>query len=208
MDKEKVILMRICNTQKANNGSVLIITIVITGVLLSVGITLASILEKEITRQAYGRQSQLAMNIANSALECALFNDFHRFTFRSASLARRIHDSVDCGELYQVRSDSDWSSENVYVPSSNDKESTVLGTGRYQFVVIDSGKEDLLGESVSCALVAVDKQCVGSTSTVGSNQVCDDGLIKTSIEVRGYSVCSSGEDEDIRKLVRRFKVHY
>ena len=194
--------MKHTRTQSRNKGSVLVATIAITAVLLAVGITLASILEKDVIRQLYGKRSQIAMNIANSALECVLFNDFRRNTFET--LLTRKYDIIDCGELYQVRKDSDWS--RLYTPSSDETGSTPVGTGTYQFVVIDSPAQNLSGiTNIPCAHITVKKVC--SKGTTGAN-TCTDGLIESSIEVKGYSTCSSGEAESSRDLVRRFKVFY
>ena len=195
-------------------GSVLIITIVITAVLLSIGVTLAAIFQKEIVRQIYGRQSQVAMNIANSALECALYNDFRRSVFRSEELADRVYNSVDCGDLYPVRAGpirqnngqikpANWAVE--YIPSLGDEKGEdgstggAVGTGYYSFVVIRSEDGNIPGGKVPCAHVAVKKECPGN---------CQDNLIKTSMEVKGYHACSSGETESERRLVRRFRVRY
>lgn len=190
-------------TQKTNKGSVLIITIIITAILLSIGTTLASILEKEFTRQAYSKQSRLAMNMANSALECVLFNDFHRSMFQS--LIERKYNEVGCGKLYQVRKNNESNTWVVYTPSSDEGVDDEPGTGIYQFVVIDSEKEDLSDAQVPCAHITVSKRCVGGPT---DDNICENGLIETSIEVKGYSSCSSGESESDRKLVRRFKVYY
>ena len=191
---------RMHNIQKTNKGSVLIITIVITAILLSIGATLAAVLDKEVTRQIYSRHSRLAMNMANSALECVLFNDFYRAMFQS--LTEREYSEVNCGELYQVRKEDDWSVP--YDPASDESGNEALGTGTYQFVIIDSEEEDLSGVRVPCAHIKVEKKCViGST-----NNVCEDELIESSIEVKGYNACSSDESESDRNLVRRFKVRY
>ena len=187
-----------------NSGSVLVITILITAVLLAIGITLFSILEKDIVRQSYGKRSQIAIRVANSALECALFNDFRRSTFQR--LLTRKFDEVDCGGLYQVRKGTDWSV--TYVPSSDEPDSPPpAGTGTYQFVVIQSIAENLDGVTkVPCAHVTVKKVCANGAA-VGAN-VCNGGLVESSVEVKGYSACSSGETEASRGLVRRFKVYY
>lgn len=188
-------------TNSKNRGSVLVATIAVTAVLLAIGITLSSILEKDITRQVYGKRSQIAMNIANSALECVLFNDFRRHTFDT--LLTRKYDSVDCGELYQTRKESDWSV--IYKPSSDEKNSDPRGTGNYRFVVIDAPTQNLSGiANTPCAHIAVKKVC--SSGVTGST--CTDGLIESSIEVKGYSACSDGEAESSRDLVRRFKIYY
>ena len=187
----------------AHKGSVLVVTIVVTAVLLSIGITLASILEKDVLRQLYGRRSQTAMNIANSALECVLFNDFRRHTFQP--LLTRIYDVVDCGELYQVRKGIDWSV--LYKPSDDESATDPAGTGTYEFVIIDSIVPDLSGVSeVPCAHITVKRVCIKGANT-GTN-TCNDGLIETSTETKGYDACSSGEKESDRGLVRRFKVYY
>lgn len=198
--------MKKIDTKKyKNSGSVLVVTILVTAVLLAIGITLFSILEKDILRQSYGRRSQIAIRIANSALECALFNDFRRSTFQK--LLTRKYDEINCGDLYQVRKGDDWS---AYVPEEDEHDEDPAGTGTYQFIVIQSmvsTVDNLKSVSnVPCAHVTVKKVCVNGT-TVGTN-ICNGGLIESSIEVKGYSSCSSGETEASRELVRRFKVYY
>ena len=205
MDTKKELTMQTAHTKNREDkrGSVLAVTIVVTAVLLSIGITLSSILEKDITRQIYGRQSQTAMNIANSALECTLFNDFRWQTFQS--LLAKKYDEVRCGELYQVRKGNDWSV--TYKPSSDEVGSGAAGTNTYQFVVIDSETQTLTGVSeVPCAHITVKKECVKGINI--TNNTCNEGLIESSTEVKGYNSCSSGEKESDRGLIRRFKVYY
>ncbi len=195
-------MKKIYTKKYENGGSVLVVTVLVTAVLLAIGITLFSILEKDILRQSYGRRSQIAIRIANSALECALFNDFRRSAFQKIST--RKYDEINCGDLYQVRKVGDWS---AYAPSKDERDTDPAGTGTYQFAVIQSTVKDLKDvSSVPCARVTVKKVCV-SGATVGTN-ICNDGLIESSIEVKGYSSCSSGETEASRELVRRFKVYY
>ena len=201
-------MKKIYTKKYENSGSVLVITILVTAVLLAIGITLFSILEKDILRQSYGRRSQIAIRIANSALECTLFNDFRRSAFQT--LLTRKHDEVNCGDLYQVRKGTNWS---AYSLSADEKEfkGAPAGTGTYRFVVIQStvsGVDDLLKNvsNVPCAHITVKKVCTNGV-TVGTN-VCSGGLIESSIEVKGYSSCSPGEAEAGRELVRRFKVYY
>lgn len=193
-------------TKNKNEGSVLIVAIIITAVILSIGITISSILEKEVVRQIYGRHSQIAMNVANSALECVLFNDFRRGVFQP--LIERRYDNVDCGNLYQVRKGSDWS-VTTYKPSADQTTAGASGTATYQFVVIRSERSDVTNVSFApCAHVTVARKCVSGTVVRSGGTVCRNGAIETTIEVRGYNRCASGEAESARKLVRRFKVRY
>lgn len=183
--------------QTENTGSVLIVTILITSVLFGIGTAFASILEKEVARQVYEDRSQKAINIANTALECALYNDFRRHAFNALV---ESDSTVLCGDLYQVRTVSNWN--NPYYPSTD--HGTVAGTGTYEFAIIESQNVNLSGVSgVPCAHTILQRRCVGSTSGTS----CISEVIDSSIEVRGYDRCSSG-DENQRDIVRRFKVYY
>lgn len=183
--------------QTKSRGSVLVVTILITSVLFGIGTAFASILEKEVARQVYEDRSQKAVNIANTALECALYNDFRRHTFNTLV---ESDDTVICGDFYQVREIGNWSVS--YYPSTDN--GTVGGTGTYEFAVIASQNVNLSGVSnVPCAHIIVQRRCIGSTTGTS----CDSGVINTSTEVRGYDSCSSG-NEDQRDIVRRFKVHH
>ena len=94
-------------------------------------------------------------------------------------------------------------------PVGEGEQEYAIGEGTYRFVVIDSNGEDLENVSgVACAHITIKKDCVGTIVTTAENTICENGLIETSVEVKGYSACSSGETESERRLVRRFKVHY
>lgn len=193
------------NILKENNrGSVLVIVVVITSVLFGIGVAFSSILEKEIIRQLYGERSQTALNIANSALECTLYNDFRRHVFNEVLFGQGV--KFDCGPLFQVRRINqgveEWS--EVYRPKEHQISGTVTGENTHTYVIIASDQADLSGVSfVPCAQVTVKKECTNDT---GDDTICD-GLIVSSVEVKGYHVCSSG-DASSRELVRRFKIRY
>ena len=180
----------------------------IATVLFSIGISIASILEKEVKRQRYADQSIIALNIANTALECTLYNDFRRNIF-----SRTISISLDCGRIYQVRPNADWAAAYVAAPVSGTD--TASGTGRYEYTVIQLDKARVntvdttpdLDDGVErpCAQVTVRKQCL--TTPPSGATVCPNGLIESYIEVRGYFSCIEGNESD-RDLIRRFRVHY
>lgn len=164
-----------------HKGSVLVVSVVITTVLTSIGIAFASILEKERRKQVYNQRSQIALNIANSALECTLYNDFHRLAFDRGIF-------IECGDEYGAREQDDW-----YRPFKVTFDRTLKDVYTYEIVERASKEnkkkawEDLV--NVPCARVTVRK-----------------GEAKT-IEVKGYDRCSSGNEAE-RNLVRRFKVIY
>ena len=197
-------------TRRDNRGSILILTIVIATVLFSIGISIASILEKEVKRHRYADQSIIALNVANTAFECTLYNDFRSDVFNSG---RDIAGSVDCGRIYQVRSGSDW--EEPYEADPVSGTNTASGTGRYEFTVIQLDKTRVVtigttpdlddGIERPCANVVVRKQCL-MTLPSGAT-VCPNGLIESYIEVKGYFSCMEG-NESSRDLIRRFRVYY
>lgn len=61
--------------QEAPRGFTLLIAIILTSIILSVGIALTDISYKQIELAATARQSQYAFYNADSALECALYYD-------------------------------------------------------------------------------------------------------------------------------------
>ena len=186
--------------QTYNEGSVLIITVLIAAVMFSIGIALAGILEKEVRRQLYGERSQRAINVANSALECVLFNDFRRLAFDSVLAAPNI--PLDCGDLYHAVEKSDWSKE--YVPD-NVGTNLAPGEGTYEFVIVQSNSSAFTSTSSHpCAYTTIEKVCEGSKSDSG--KICDSGIIVNSIEIRGYNICE--QDNPDEELVRRFKIYY
>ena len=192
-------------------GSVLILTMIISSVLFSIGISLASILEKEVTRHLYADRAVVALNIANTALECTLYNDFRYFAFNENLRDQGLF-KFTCGNVYQVRNHGDWS--EPYVPQSTTT-GDARGTGTYQYDIIQVDKATVLNldsntnldskTGMPCASVTVKKLCTGGTSG-GAVKVCE-GSIESSIEVKGYFACSEGNESD-RALVQRFQVYY
>ena len=161
-------------------GSILIFSIIITAILTSIGIAFASILEKEARKQIYASRSQVALNIANSALECTLYNDFRRQVFDYSLFS--VPKTFDCGDLYKARNNDDWNTRFTPVTSDN--------TYEYEIIANDGiGDIDSSTSRVPCARVKVIKGAV------------------SSIEIKGYDRCSQG-DEAQRDLVRRFKITY
>jgi len=195
--------------KEKNRGSVFVLAIIISAVLFSIGISITSILQKEVARQAYVDQSISAFNIGNTALECTLYNDFRRFVFSPSSVDGTRPRSINCGILYKVRPINDWSREYVVSPKSGTNNQP--GTGEYEYVVIQLDKTSVSNNSVNlrslsevpCASITLKKQCSG----VVENGVCKDGLIENFIEVKGYHSCSQG-NESSRTVVRRFRIKY
>lgn len=181
-----------------NNGSVLIIVIIISSILFSIGISFAFILEKEVLRQILGQRSQKALNIANSALECTLFNDFRRNIFSVSGVGKKP--TFDCGQAYSVHNIDEWDKEykveNAGTPSSRIYKFRVIET-----LNINNNLND--ADVVPCAYVSVERKekCEGPE--------CVEREVLASVEVHGYDRCFDGHSQEtVGQVVRRLKVFY
>lgn len=70
---------------KEPRGFTLLIAVVLTSVLLSVGLALLDIALKQVTLSSTARQSQYAFYAADSAMECALYWDQQQNAFSYAT---------------------------------------------------------------------------------------------------------------------------
>lgn len=80
-----------------SRGFVLAYAVLVAGILLSVGIGIFSITLKEIILSRYGRESQIALAVADTGIECALFADFQLNNVFATSSESTSGGSVQCG---------------------------------------------------------------------------------------------------------------
>ncbi len=77
------------NNQKNNQeekGFVILIAVVVSSLLVSIGFFIADISVKEVGLSFAGSESQIAFYVADSSLECALFQDLRVESFKEKSL--------------------------------------------------------------------------------------------------------------------------
>jgi len=68
-----------------SNGFTLLMAMIISSLLLSLGIAVYNILIKELVLSSYGRNSQFAFYAADTGMECALFWDVKMGSFATSS---------------------------------------------------------------------------------------------------------------------------
>ena len=182
--------------RRANaRGSVLIVVIIISSVLFSIGIAFAKILERELLSQVYAQRSIVAFNVANSALECVMYNNFQRGAFSSNHFFSRI-DTVDCGSYFHVRSTD--STKWGTTPYGLKDEGTNSQEDKYKFKLVEHTSADLSSVSATpCAYVTVERDC-------------SDGVCSSFVDVRGYALCSANESESQHAAdgVRRLRLQF
>ena len=187
-----------------NKGSVLIITILISTVLLTVGLSITAIIEKDLLRQLYAQRSEQAFRILDSAVECTLYNDLHNFSFRVVGAGSEPL-IFRCNGL-DVFTES---AAPIEVFNNQQKQETykVKGTVEFEFILVDSP---------SCAEVLVVKECITSGTGTRPNNCVNKSSPSTTIEIKGYDVCTRnngegfdfGEERGGLNIVRRQKLFY
>lgn len=78
------------HSPNSSRGFALLVAVVLTSVLLSVGLALLDITYKQILLSTTAKQSETAFYAADSALECALYWDQQHGSFSYASAASSI----------------------------------------------------------------------------------------------------------------------
>jgi len=72
-------------TQQDKQGFVILIAVLVSTLVISIGAFIASIAIKELALSSSGSDSQVAFYAADSALECALYQDLREFSFAATS---------------------------------------------------------------------------------------------------------------------------
>ncbi len=189
-------------------GSVLVITVVVTVVLIAVGLTFTRIIEKEILRQSYTKRSISAFAIADSALECFLYNDFRKNTFA-------FLDELSGNYVPRLGCSNNSSLELNNIKIIDERTGSILrsslstGGVEFKFELVDLSVK---GNIKPCADVRIIKTCA---KTTGSNCYKDSELIGrdsviTEVFIVGYDECEVEDDDipkddgrgDIRRLYR------
>ena len=190
-------------------GSVLVIAVLLSSTFFSIGIVLATILQKEVIRQGIATRSSVASNIVHDAFECALYNDFRRGVFNDTIFSSGgVNNVVDCGSVYKVRALTRGGlSEEEYVALNNgsafSNPGKQRGEGHFEFVILRNDRVDGANqEQAPCAHVVVRKECATR------EQGCSSETIKSYVEIRGYFSCRSFLSNDDRSVVRRLRVFY
>lgn len=70
---------------KPLRGFTLLMAVLVSGILLSLGFAIYNIVSKELILTSSGRESQFAFYAADSGIECALYWDYQRSAFSTSS---------------------------------------------------------------------------------------------------------------------------
>jgi len=83
---------------KDEKGFVILIAIMVSLILLSIGVFIASVAVRELMLSSSAKQSQAAFFAADSVLECALFKEFKQGGFKRGTnyASHNMDNSLSC----------------------------------------------------------------------------------------------------------------
>ncbi len=168
---------------KQESGFTLLLASLIAALLLSIGLSMFTIAQKQIILSSLGRDSQYAFYAADSGAECALYWDFkNAFNTETATHNAKCNMQI-IGE---------------YNPQvSNTPEDLVLG-----------GKPYIAGKMTTDFYFEQNNKCVNVTVT---KKVGADGRVSTEINSKGYSTGCTSDGTPIinsRTLERAVRLRY
>ncbi len=174
-------MLNIKNTRINSKGFTLLLATLVSSLLLSVGLSMFTIAQKEIILSSLGRDSQYAFYAADSGAECALYLDFKGVFDTSAATHGATCNTVVVGEYRP--------------PESVDLSDLVLG-----------GESFVGGLATSEFFFELNNRCIKVEVTK-----FETGTVRTQINSRGYSVGCDAAGEPVqtpRTLERAVRMRY
>ena len=156
---------------KKNKGFVILFATVVSSIILMITTSMYNLSKKQVILSSYARESQRAFYVANSALECAFFNDISKFIIKTAfpmDADSNFTTKINCG------------GKTVIVT----RLTTNTGFGgeyTHSFVFRYPDLEDIESYNTGCAYVLVEKKKGDTIDGISA--------INTRITAVGYNVC-------------------
>lgn len=200
-------------------GSVLILTLLLSSVLFAIGISFTFIIENEVRRQNFSEEALKAFLIADTAVECTLYNDFRllAFSFRgegSSDINFSCGPNLIAIPKIDPEKAEDWNmrlsigkirasrdeigKEGGHVEGRPGLVLEELGVSYNYIITEENGNVDLRRP---CAEVSVRKKCGG----IENDRCKDKSNIVSELEVLGYNYCSRGKrGEVVRRIIYQY----
>ena len=134
---------------KSSDGYALLLSVVVSGLILAIGLGLLSIIEKALTLSSAGRESQIAFYAADAGSECALFWDRKHEGRLSSVFATSTSSVPPVSGIFCAGTDiaSTWTILDVTANSANTSFDMTLENGACVTVVVqktNSGRKTLV----------------------------------------------------------------
>ncbi len=175
--------------KKNQKGSVLIISLIITSVVFSVGTTILHIGEKDKIRTSISYKSRDAVRVLDTVFECVLYHDFQNDLFNPKKI--RIEKNLECGDnLIGFSGLYDDQSELLFSACDTSTDSTVSVCNFLVRENIETYKNK------PCALVNLEKNC-----SDGSDVSSCDASLKTKIDIISYDLCNFLDTDVVHRRI-------
>jgi hypothetical protein len=208
----------------SKKGFALLIALLITSVVLSVGVVLANITYKQALLSSTSNESLKAFYAADAAMECALYWDIHyndtvrgapsdvsgallsnplfpTYTYPRAGTTPASYAAYDATHAAYVTCYGQTLGIDNFTTSATPSGKVTFPAkpgGVFGFLYFDNNPATWVANSkVSCAQVDVSK---GWTDVNGSNTQ-DPGEVTTRIEVRGFSSCDFNSARQVERTI-------
>lgn len=166
-------------------GYTLLIAILVSGVVLSIGLAILNITLKEFQLSSFTRESEVAFYAADAGIECALYwDESSRDRFASTSVPSNIVCGGSNVKEYGV-SDDVVGSNNVLVGGRSNGTPSEFGI-----------KWSTPGSPELCTLVSVTK------NDITTQPSCPAGITCTTVVSRGYNGCDFTHPRIVERALR------
>ncbi len=177
---------------KNQKGSVLIISLIITSVVFSVGTAILAIAEKDKLRTSISYKSYNAVRLLDTVFECVLYHDFQNDLFNPRK--SRIDKNIECAD--DLVGFSELYSDSLALPfSSCDISDTKVS--KCDFLV---RKDTTDYKSSACAQVLLEKSCSDGSDVTNCNV-----HLNTKIDIISYDLCNFSNSNVVH---RRINISY
>ena len=182
-------------------GSILILAIILSSVFLTIGLAVTSIVYKELLRLDVYKRSQAASAIADTAWECALYQEYREFLFSDTdaffniTLSRRVKCSDGFGNPSASLLGWNVKVDDVLISNNKIKGKAVTENDpqKYEYFI---GSQN----GGACAKVNIDKRCKEDAQP-GDQEFC---TVETIIKTTGYDACNKdGDSVNVGRVQRR-----
>lgn len=106
-------IFNIPDRDTSKEGFVILIAVLVSSLMISLGAFIAGIAVKELSLSTSGRDSQLAFYAADAAVECALYHDLHVNQFATSSNDVSGSATVNCNSVDNTVTLSELSTETM-----------------------------------------------------------------------------------------------
>ena len=189
--------MTINNTNKKQQGFVILFSILVSTIILLMSAGIFRIAQKESVLSSYSRESQVAFYAADSGLECALYWDISR---QISETKFRVYD-VD-GTVTNFNCGTDASGDSQTIPS------TKYGVVGGQYAHAFGFRYANLDADAGCSFVFVEKN--NPVLLDPANPETSLSTVETRVTAVGYNACNGNipDIDDPTLLERRLTVQY